>query len=722
VQSHQEETRSSLGENEAGGESSVTVEPGPTFATLPDDADMERGERIERNEGEDHGTPPPLNGDAEHEATVRAQHGTAEFIEHEVLPRGELIAPELTGRGEEESKEEISDRPPEPPPYPYAAATTIMAATQEATVLEEELPNDPAVLAAMEEEQLLLALKRSAYDRGGKSSRQTDINYGDHQEATVVEIAHETFMNARDVDQFASSGSAVQAEFMGEDYSRPASSLQMDSQPRTEVSGQYATETTEEENATTEATVIDSAPLEKEREAWNLTEEAQVLEDDKSTPLMDTKPAAADDPQDPRNRDDYETFAVADQEAEVLAIQEEGEYHPSERNTDNAEAEFVGTDDSYGNALASSHPQTSGAVPSTGVRDDECHEETQSLAAAVTTAAAASAAAVATNVNNAALLGLASVPTREAHVLLQDEGDWMDRKPPAVDRPPRRRDAGQEVEVLGIRDDADIHPEERMSSDAEAELVGTDDFYCPAVQTTTSAVEGSETPEASAVMPENSPLAALPERELQASKVQATLVEIDVHSTTPPTTSAAAFADPQEMNNPFLENNFPDDYQAGLEALDEQCDETWMRSPAFGGDSSTPPPPVAVDQPRSQEAAAASCDNAEVAEDPDTAWLRETPAPRPMSSSRNEVSDGSGVSRNTSDTTSPRLRLGRTLANIEVVSCAIVADLSAVGCRTLTHATSFRCRIISLIAPWVSWRPSLVTTLVDDLERLLTRQ
>jgi hypothetical protein len=99
------------------------------------------------------------------------------------------------------------------------------------------------------------------------------------------------------------------------------------------------------DDMTTEATVIDSAPLTKEesQEAWREAEEAQVLEEGDSTPsFLDRKPAAVDRAAIDQTGD----FAVAEQEAEVLAIQEE--IHPFEFVDEHeARAQVVGQDYSY---------------------------------------------------------------------------------------------------------------------------------------------------------------------------------------------------------------------------------------------------------------------------------------------------------------------------------------------------------------------------------------
>jgi hypothetical protein len=174
------------------------------------------------------------------------------------------------------------------------------------------------------------------------------------QQATIVEITDEL-----DLHPLEMSHDAVRAEFVGQDYSRSGTNI---TSLGTESSTQTALAvhglavdmgaSTHVDDMTTEATVIDSAPLAKEesQEAWREAEEAHVLEErESSTPFLDDrKPAAVER----AALDDHtEEFAVAEQEAEVLAIQED--IHPFEFIGEHeAQAHVVGQDYSYESSSA----------------------------------------------------------------------------------------------------------------------------------------------------------------------------------------------------------------------------------------------------------------------------------------------------------------------------------------------------------------------------------
>ena len=130
-----------------------------------------------------------------------------------------------------------------------------------------------------------------------------------------------------------------------------------------------AVATTVEDSIATEATVIDTAPLAKEegREAWQTAEEAQVLlenvapeaEHFEDHDQEERKPPASTSqtvrqqffPSDfstdimDQRRQQSDEYAVADQEAVVLAI--EDDVHPADFARDDANAEVVGADFAY---------------------------------------------------------------------------------------------------------------------------------------------------------------------------------------------------------------------------------------------------------------------------------------------------------------------------------------------------------------------------------------
>jgi hypothetical protein len=220
----------------------------------------------------------------------------------------------LSRDGREEITELVS--------VPLYAAASIQEPTGEATIL-----------ATAEQDEELLEMKRAAYD-GGISFHPAPFQ---DQEATVIAIADD------DVHPSDISDGAVQAEFIGHnnalfDHSS-SEPLSFD-----QDSSYTAVEAESADDTATEATVIESAPLSLEGDdlpLWKVTEEARVLATDVTTPLTDRKPAAVEYTDD----EEAEDFAVADQEAEIVEIQEEA--HPLELSGAAAEAELVGTDDNF---------------------------------------------------------------------------------------------------------------------------------------------------------------------------------------------------------------------------------------------------------------------------------------------------------------------------------------------------------------------------------------
>jgi hypothetical protein len=208
----------------------------------------------------------------------------------------------------------------EPPPLPRHYATWQSPATEEATVLDtqpeatyarlpsarpnhrQQIEEDARLAASLrEDEELLLAMKLSAYQGGGGSrcysnlssqrrssgvtSNSHAVHLGDAREpeATVVEISHRS-----------TGGAAAHAEWIGPSS---ASAIPMMNGPSSSVAAAAATYLNEDDEAC-EATVIDSAPMEKQDDFLDyLSGEAQILVDqsdvaDAYIPDDDRKPAA----------------------------------------------------------------------------------------------------------------------------------------------------------------------------------------------------------------------------------------------------------------------------------------------------------------------------------------------------------------------------------------------------------------------------------------------
>ena len=205
----------------------------------------------------------------------------------------------------------------------------------------------------------------------------------DHQQATVVAIADDFYLHPSDPSQQQHSESnAVRAQFVGQaDYASPAavaagttaaaaaasSQSEENHASAIEAVAQQGDDDDVEGTGAAEATVIDSAPVHCD-DSSKYTEEAQVmLEEESSAParsMSGFKPnspngSASDCPQ--RGVSMGSTTSVtafADQEAEVVGIQEEA--HPLEFAQD-AEAELVGTDYSVTAGIA--FPAAEGHAP-----------------------------------------------------------------------------------------------------------------------------------------------------------------------------------------------------------------------------------------------------------------------------------------------------------------------------------------------------------------------
>jgi Asp/Glu/hydantoin racemase len=244
----------------------------------------------------------------------------------------------------EQGKREQSENIRVESTYAEASLNTL---TEEAVVLGSARMSDDPWDEMTVEDREILAMKRAAY-AGERSDPLVAQNIKKHgQEATVVAIS-EYDVHPNEIVQ-----DAVRAELVGQDFTRTVSNA-MDNEnvESTEadeftVSAVFSALRTVD-NEATEATVIDSAPLASEEDipSWKHTEEAQVLVLDTSLPLIDVKPAAVD-------FSEYSNSGIepiADQEAEVLGIQEE--IHPSEVSENETEAELVGTDHNFAFTLA----------------------------------------------------------------------------------------------------------------------------------------------------------------------------------------------------------------------------------------------------------------------------------------------------------------------------------------------------------------------------------
>jgi hypothetical protein len=239
------------------------------------------------------------------------------------------LYPSLDGVDQNLMDEEVKEEITELASVPLYAAASIQEPTEEATIL------------ATAQDEELLELKRAAYNRDFSFNPAPSQD----QEATVIAIADD------DVHPSDISHGAVQAEFIGHNNtlfdhsSNELLSFDPDSS-YTAVEAESAADTA------TEATVIDSAPISLEGDSgdlplWKVTEEARVLAADVATPQTDQKPAAVESIDD----EETEDYAVADQEAEIVEIQEEA--HPLELSGAAAEAELIGTDDNFNVAVLS---------------------------------------------------------------------------------------------------------------------------------------------------------------------------------------------------------------------------------------------------------------------------------------------------------------------------------------------------------------------------------
>ena len=297
-----------------------------------------------------------------------------------------------------------------------------------------------------------MRLAREQYHIHGAHSDQNQV----HQQAMVVEISDE-FVHPSDL----MADGAVRAEVLGRDYSGREVSIgesqthAADAYPSGEDRESHACqamEVSEVGDETAEATVIDSAPEGKQAAQYlwqNQPEEAQVIHDtttDGEIAAMeqDRKPAAA-----PRvhvsQAERNDSFAVAEQEAEVVGIEED--VHPSEFVVRTAQAEVVGTDFNYlereeslsdGGTRAVSLGQLSEAEHA-----EALHAASEEVAEPLTSQSSTAAAVVIeenerTNVGEASVLMVTSVPDMGVASTSTEQDFAFDdfKKPPLPPRSP----------------------------------------------------------------------------------------------------------------------------------------------------------------------------------------------------------------------------------------------------------------------------------------------
>lgn len=395
----------------------------------------------------------------------------------------------------EESKEEISDAlrmSPSPlrhPPLPryFASSAAVVAASEEAIVLEtttspqvarrQQFNDDERLAESLkEEDDLLLAMKLSAYEgRGDTLGAIPTWQYGEvnqalhHQEATVVAIADHyynvQFSSSADSRQrHNAAGTTATAEWIGQDFSsnpivtsEAHASAQLCGQPLAE--DEDLGNNGSDDGITREATVIDSAPLEKQDDVpLGYTEEARVLVDSQDADSsndadLDRKPAALPRTSRHRNSSSRDGTDVGNLEAEVVAVQERGEVHPAEYTLEQTfQAEFVGTNSSFTVAVPSTSQTSSAVADTAAVIPNLRHTQITSTAVGPPQAIAS----ISTSTENAMVTdSVADVVTEnviniipddsmieEALVFVSDDGDVIasDRKPPPKESLNRQRD------------------------------------------------------------------------------------------------------------------------------------------------------------------------------------------------------------------------------------------------------------------------------------------
>jgi hypothetical protein len=264
------------------------------------------------------------------------------------------------------------------------------------------------------------------------------------QEGTVVEIQQivERVISTEYVPQ--NDEETIHAQWIGHEYSNliPASSQINTDVPQNtvpEIAPTIAAVVHQDDSAQ-EATVIDSAPIEKEQHIF--TEEAQVLPEQHEAPsLLDRKPPSSrNSPRRSRRRRERNV------EAEITSMQETEDIHPLERTDDGAQAELVGTVDSYTVAVPPISQTTAAAAESVEIAPTEGANST-SLPTAVTPEAQAivttarnesgeeDEVAIASAIMDVRVHPQGEHDTEQAEVFLDREVESeMDQKPAAVNR------------------------------------------------------------------------------------------------------------------------------------------------------------------------------------------------------------------------------------------------------------------------------------------------
>jgi len=418
-------------------------------------------------------------------------------------------------------------------------------------------------------------------------------------------------------------------------------------------------------------------------------EEAQVLletdlEDATASLLEDRKPAAEENNEDGNfgvgipcrsplvGRD---LSAIAEQEGEVVGIQEDQDIHPeirAENQRYDSEAEFLGSDS---NVLCSENITSSNPVSEQHpVAETTSTTENASVAAAARRESHFSSRAP----QAAAVLDLAGgeeFPSAATSIADADLARASPRTDPrqvaaAVDRDHFSEDAaGRRAEVVSIQEVQDAHPAEtahRRPSGVDAELVGT-------VQATSATlVSGAcDSNSSSSVMADLSTARQVIDSQPATVEVRATLVHRGETPATPtpgeataPLQTASAFVDPHQPNgrtNHRTESE--DDLRDAIAAIN-----------AMEQREAIAPLPVPLQSPPTEKRAAGSEDvnlDEQAGQDEYSLdWLSDTRDPRlpeqqRIDSSTYETSNGS--SSTTTSTSASRSSIRSTAAGIQQV-------------------------------------------------------
>lgn len=358
----------------------------------------------------------------------------------------------------------------------------------------------PTCTAATEDDDMI-AMKRAAYHGHDTDSTTHSLVARmpqHHQaEAIVVEDLHPSDI----------IGYAVQAEFVGQDYGAAMNhrTHQIENRPpATEASHVTSSEDSEVEvlatatadtTEVTEATVIESGPIEKATaEAWSVAPaaEAMVLQDGGSEDRVvdtDSKPPAIDHSQRRRDNDDgtrgnFSTAingVQADQEAEATVV--DYDIHPSAMTSDAVHAEFVGQDYNSTAGFSNSVEERFSATEASRVAataHDVVNVEESGVEEATEATVIESGP-----IEKATAQAWSAAPAEEAQVLEENVATTIaevDSKPHDTGDPEawvtndsnddRFAMANGEAEVVGITEEP--HPSEFTEEAAQAELIGAD--------------------------------------------------------------------------------------------------------------------------------------------------------------------------------------------------------------------------------------------------------